>query len=286
VEKRRLGRTGHISTVAILGGFVLSQATPNETDRIMEMVLEYGVNHIDIAPSYGHAEAQLGPWMKRTKARDHFFLGCKTMERTRAAALDEMRRSLERLNTDHFDLYQIHAITSMEELNEATKTGGALDALITAREIGLTRFLGITGHGFESPNIFLEAISRYDFDTILFPLNFVQYSNPNFREDCNKLITECRNRDIGTMIIKSITKRPWGDRQKTHITWYEPFSSMENIQQAVDFALSHGVTGICTAGDPKVLPKVLQACEEFTPMTIDEQNSLIQAATKYEPLFT
>ncbi|HLF89289.1 MAG TPA: aldo/keto reductase [Anaerolineales bacterium] len=283
MKTRRFGRTGHMSTVAIFGAAAFSNITQADADRVMQQVIAAGVNHIDIAPSYGMAEIRVGPWMPRI--RDQFFLGCKTMERTKEGAWREMHESLERLQTDHFDLYQIHAITSFDELDAATAPGGALEAIIQAREQGLTKHIGITGHGVDSPAIFREALHRFDFDSVLFPINFVQYANPYFRTNAENLIAECRQKDVGTMIIKSITKGPWGDRPHTHSTWYEPFSQAEEIQTAVNFVLSQEVTGVCTAGDTSVLPLVLQACENFTPMSAEEQETLIAQAGQYEPLF-
>jgi aryl-alcohol dehydrogenase-like predicted oxidoreductase len=283
METRRFGRTGHCSTVAIFGAFSISQGTQEQADEIMKLVIQAGVNHIDIAPSYGIAEQHLGPWMGNH--RDQFFLGCKTMERDQEGALAEMRRSLERLRTDHFDLYQIHAIETYAELDKATRRGGALEGMIAAREAGQTRFIGITGHGIDSPAIFLEALRRFDFDSVLFPINFVQYANPYFRENADELLRQCRARDVGTMIIKSITRSPWGDRPHTHITWYEPFTSPEDIQNAVNFALSQDITGICTSGDPQVLPAVLQACENYSPLSAEEQEAMVRTAERYQPLF-
>jgi len=283
METRRFGRTGHMSTVAIFGAFAISQGSQAEADVVMRQVLGAGVNHIDIAPSYGIAEQHLGPWMKHS--RERFFLGCKTMERDRDGAYAEMLSSLQRMNTDYFDLYQIHAIESIAELDKATRTGGALDAMVAAREAGLTRFIGITGHGVDSPAIFLEALRRFDFDSILFPLNFIQYANPYFRENAEELIRQCKAREVGTMIIKSITRGPWGDKVKTHITWYNPFTEEEDVQAAVNFALSQEITGICTVGDPTVLPLVLKACENFKPLPPAEQEALIESAHRYQPLF-
>ncbi len=284
METRRFGRSGHMSTVAIFGAFAFSEATQAQADAGMEMIITAGVNHIDVAPSYGIAEQRLGPWMPRV--RDRFFLGCKTMERSKQGATAEMQRSLERLKVDHFDLYQIHAVTTFDELDEATRSGGALDAIIAARDAGLTRFIGITGHGMDAPAIFLEALRRFDFDSILFPINFVLYADPAYREKANELIQECRAKDVGTMIIKSIAKRPWGDDPKTNNTWYRPFTSPERIQQAVNFVLSQDVTGLCTAGDLDVLPHVLQACENYTPLHKKEQEELIATAPVYESIFT
>ena len=284
METRRFGRTGHYSSIAIFGAFAISQATQAEADGTMEKVIAAGVNHIDVAPSYGHAELRLGPWMARE--REHFFLGCKTMERTKEGAAVEMQCSLERLQVDFFDLYQLHVITSFEELDQVTGPNGALEALIAARDAGLTRYIGITGHGVDVPDVFLEALSRFDFDSILFPVNFIQYADPAYRRSAEELLKVCRQKDIGTMAIKSIAKRPWGDLPQTHITWYQPFLELEHIQEGVNFALTQDITGICTSGDPEVLPMVLRACENFTPLTKSEQENLISQAHQYEPLFS
>ena len=283
MEKRRFGRTGHMSTVAIFGGAAFWDVDQAEADRAMELVISHGVNHIDVAPSYGKAELRVGPWLARQ--RDRFFVGCKTMERTKEGAKAELRRSLDKLQTDHFDLYQIHAITKMEELDAATAPGGALEALVEARQEGLTRFLGITGHGTDSPAIFLEALRRFDFDTILFPINFVQYADAKFRRDAGELLEVCKAKDVGTMIIKSIAKGPWGDQEKRYTTWYEPFDDMEMIQPSVDFVLSQDVTGICTSGDTHLLPLVLQACEKFKPMSQADQDALIERGKEFSTIF-
>jgi predicted aldo/keto reductase-like oxidoreductase len=249
----------------------------------MEQVIASGVNHIDVAPSYGIAEERLGPWLARE--RDRFFVGCKTTERTQQGASAEMGRSLERLQVDYFDLYQIHAITSLEELDEVTRPGGALDALIEAKEAGLTDFIGITGHGVDCPAVFLQALRRFDFDSILFPISFVQYANTTYRQNAEELLRQCRAKNVGTMIIKSIARGPWGEHPKTHNTWYQPFTDPEKIQQAVNFVLAQDVTGLCTVGDTRLLPLVLRACEDFTSLSETEQEALIDSAVEYEPLF-
>jgi aryl-alcohol dehydrogenase-like predicted oxidoreductase len=283
MEKRRFGRTGHQSTVAIFGAAAFWEIEQNAADRVMEMVIEAGINHIDIAPSYGQAELRVGPWMKTERKR--FFLGCKTMERTKEGALREMHESLNRLQTDSFDLYQCHAITSMEELDAIFAKGGAMEAMIEAREKGLTKYIGITGHGVDAPMIYLEALRRFDFDSVLFPMNFVQMAMPEFRRAAEELIAVCKAKDVGTMVIKSITKGPWGEKPKTATTWYEPFDKMDEIQRGVNFVLSHNVTGVCTAGDIKILPMVIQACENFTPLNVQEQEALIKSGTQFEALF-
>jgi aryl-alcohol dehydrogenase-like predicted oxidoreductase len=283
MEKRRFGRTGHKSTVAIFGAAAFWEISQANADKVMEQIIEAGINHIDIAPSYGQAEMRVGPWMPRE--RDRFFLGCKTMERTRQGAWEEMKRSLKLLQTETFDLYQCHAITSMEELDSVTMKGGALEAFVEARQKGLIKHIGITGHGVNAPKIYLEALRRFDFDSVLFPLNFVQMAIPEYRRNAEALIAECKVKDVGTMVIKSITKGPWGEKQKTAMTWYEPFDQMEEIQRAVNFVLTHDVTGICTSGDIHILPMLLSACENFKPMTDAEKEESIVSGLKFEPLF-
>ena len=284
MEKRRFGRTEHMSTVAILGAFSFGHLTQEEADeKFEEVVLTSGINHIDVAPTYGEAELRLGPWMERV--RDRFFVGCKTQERDKQDAADELRRSLERLRIDRFDLHQLHAVTSMEELDQVTSSGGALEALIEARDEGLTDYIGITGHGMDCPRVFQEALRRFDFDSVLFPINFVLYANPTYRRETEVLLRMCRERDVGVMVIKAVAKGRWGDRPREYTTWYEPFDQLDTIQPAVNFALSKDVTGLCTAGDPTILPLFIEACENFTPMDESAQEKLIAKAHKYEVIF-
>ncbi|MEI6290027.1 MAG: aldo/keto reductase [Chloroflexota bacterium] len=284
MEKRRFGRTGHMSTIAIFGGAAFGDVLQETADGIMELVIEAGINHIDIAPSYGQAELRVGPWMPRV--RDQFFLGCKTTERSYEGAWNELNSSLKRLQTQSFDLYQLHAVTTLEELDKITMKNGALEAVIKAKEAGLTRFIGITGHGIDAPAIYLEALRRYDFDSVLFPLNFVQMANPIYRQNVELLITECRKKDVGTMIIKSITRGPWAEKTHTADTWYEPFTKQDEIEQAINFALSFDVTGICTAGDTKILPQVIEACRHFKQLSRDEIENQIIYGKSFVPLFS
>jgi aryl-alcohol dehydrogenase-like predicted oxidoreductase len=284
MEKRRFGRTGHMSTVAIFGAAGFWEISQPDADRVMEKVIEAGINHIDVAPSYGQAEVRIGPWMKDERGK--FFLGCKTMERTRDGAWQELHSSLHRLQTETFDLYQCHAITSMDELDAVTAKGGALEAFVEARAQGLTRHIGITGHGVDTPRIFLEALNRFDFDSVLFPLNYVQMANPEYRKYAEQLVETCKTKDVGTMIIKAITKGPWGDKPHTATTWYEPFDDDKHIQEAVNFALSYDVTGLCTAGDTRIFPIMLEACKNFSPLTEAQREELIEKGKKYEPLFS
>ena len=282
--KRRFGRSGHMSTLAIFGGVAFFEISQEDADRVMEQVIEAGINHIDVAPSYGQSEERIGSWIRRE--RERFFLGCKTMERTKEGAWNELQQSLKRLQTESFDLYQSHAITTMAELDAITMKGGALEAFEEARQQGLFKFIGITGHGVDAPEIYLEALKRFDFDSVLFPLNFVQMANPDYRRHAKELISVCRARDIGTMIIKTITRGPWGDKQHTATTWYEPFEEMDTIQQAVNFALSYEVTGLCTPGDVRVLPMVIQACENYRELDHEQAEAMLELGRQYEPLFS
>jgi predicted aldo/keto reductase-like oxidoreductase len=284
VEKRRFGRTGHNSTVAIFGAAAFFEISQAEADQIMEYVLSTEINHIDVAPGYGQAEIRLGPWL--AEERDRFFLGCKTQERTKGAAAKELRRSLERLQVDKFDLFQLHAVTNMEELDQVTAAGGALEAIIEAKDEGLLDYIGITGHGLEVPDVFLEAIERFEFDSILFPINFMLYENVAYREKTQVLLQNCQERDIGSMIIKHIAKGPWGENDKTHTTWYRPFTEKEWIQKGVDFALSQPITGVCTPGDINLLPLVVEACQKFQQMIPENQVELISKTLQFHPLFT
>jgi predicted aldo/keto reductase-like oxidoreductase len=283
MKTRRLGRTGHESTLAIFGSAAFFEISQADADDAMELVIKAGVNHIDVAPSYGDAEERLGSWL--AKERERFFLGCKTAKRTKEEAVEEMQRSLELLQVDSFDLYQLHAVGTLEELDQVMGPDGALEAIIEARKEGLTRFIGITGHGMEAPSVFLEALNRFDFDTVLFALNFILFANPDFRRDAEELLRQCQERDVGVMIIKSIAKGPWGELPRARNTWYQPFEEPEMIQRAVDFVLSQDVTGLITAGDTVLFPKVVEACENYNPMSPEDQEALIAEGGSYELIF-
>jgi aryl-alcohol dehydrogenase-like predicted oxidoreductase len=236
MQTRRFGRTGHKSTVAIFGAAALYTGTPKMADQAMEFIQNAGVNHIDIAPGYGKAEELMGPWIEKT--RDQFFLGCKTEKRTKDEAAAELRLSLEKLRTDKFDLHQLHAVTTFEQLDQVTGIGGALEAIVEAKEEGLTEYIGITGHGNLAPQIYLEALRRFDFDSILFPVNFVQFAIPEYREAALELLEVCQKKDVGVMAIKTVAARPWGDREHTYNCWYEPFDAPDIIQVCINFTLS------------------------------------------------
>jgi len=283
MEKRRLGRTGHMSSVVTFGAAGIGRVPQEVADLAIADALAHGVNHIDVAPRYGDAELRLKPWMP--KIRKDVFLGCKTNERTREAAKAELGLSLERLGTDRLDLYQLHSVGKLADLDACTAKGGALEALVEAREKGLTRWLGITGHTHDAPSTHLEALRRFDFDTVMFPLNFVLWSIPEYRRSVEALLEVCGRRDVGVHIIKTVAKDPWAGRAKTHTTWYEPFSEDAIIERAVAFVLSKPVTTLCSVGDVTVLPKVLAAAERFRPLNHVEEEELLATAAQYHSPF-
>ncbi len=283
MRKRRYGRTGHMSTLAVFGAVALGQLDQPAADRVVQQVIDAGINHIDIAPSYGQAEARLGPWMPQI--RNDFFLGCKTMERTRDGAIRECHDSLQRLQVTSFDLYQIHAVTSMDELDQCTQPGGTLEGIIELREQGLTRFIGITGHGMDAPRVFREALRRFDFDSVLFPIYPALFANADYRDQALALLDTCEEQDVGVMIIKAVAKEPWGDREHRYHTWYVPFEEQALIQKNVNFVLSHKLTHICTLGDYRLLGDVIEAINNFEPMTPDAQEALIKEQKDLELIF-
>lgn len=283
MDKRRFGRTGHMSTIIIFGGFAVGLISQEEADGVMELLLEHGVNHIDVAPSYADAELRLGPWLE--KHRDQFFLGCKTQLRGKAEAREELLHSLERLRVDSFDLYQLHAVTTMEELDQCFAAGGSLEAILEARDEGLTQYIGITSHGLQAPAVQMAALERFDFDSLLFTLNFKMWADESYRRDATALLKIAAERDLGTMVIKTWTRGPWGDKEHRYHTWYEPFDDADMIEQALRFTLSQPVSGAISAGDARLLPMILDTAERFHPMDETEQARLVGSASQYEPLF-
>jgi aryl-alcohol dehydrogenase-like predicted oxidoreductase len=283
MERRRLGRTGHQSSVVTLGTAAIGRVEQVVADRAIQAALDAGVNHVDVAPTYGDAELRLQPWMPRI--RDRVFLGCKTRERTREAARAQLHRSLERLGVDRFDLYQLHSVGKPADLDDCTKPGGALEALVEARAEGLVRWLGITGHTHDAPRTHLEALRRFDFDTVMFPLNFVLWADSAYRRDAETLLETCRQRDVGVHVIKAVAKDPWGERPKTHTTWYEPFTDPAIIDRAVAFVLSQPVATLCSVGDVGVLPLVLSAAARYRPLDAEAQAALLATAGAYHTPF-
>ncbi|RPJ51004.1 MAG: aldo/keto reductase [Chloroflexi bacterium] len=256
------GRTGHISTRTLFGAAALGDVTQADADRTLEVLLQYGVNHIDTAASYGDAELRVGPWMK--KHRGDFFLATKTEERKYQGAKESIHRSLERLQTDHLDLIQLHAVIEDEEMETALGPGGALEAAVEARQQGLVRFIGITSHTLHAPIIHMHALERFDFDSVLLPLNYPLYEDPQYRAEFDALAKVCNENKVAIQTIKSICRRPWGDQKPFAACWYEPLTDQPAVDRAVAYVLAHPANVFLnTCGDIYMLPKVLAAASRF-----------------------
>ncbi len=207
------------------------------------------------------------------------------MERDKTGATEEFHRSLKRLQIERFDLYQLHAVTSMAELDAITASSGALEGVIEMRDQGLTDYIGITGHGFDTPDIFIEALSRFDFDSVLFPLNPTLFADQTYRTKASELLALCVQRDVGVMIIKTAAKQPWGEQERRFHTWYEPFEQPQPIQDGVDFALTHPNTHLCSPGDYRLFNTFIAACENFSKMAPKDQEILIKDRADLAPIF-
>jgi aryl-alcohol dehydrogenase-like predicted oxidoreductase len=273
VEYRRLGRLGHESSVLIYGAAALGSVDQDTADRSVQEALDAGINHLDVAASYGDAELRLGPLMPGI--RKDVFLATKTGDRDREAAWASINRSLERLQTDRVDLLQLHAIGDLQELDAALGTGGAIEAAVRAKDEGLVGEIGITGHGDEAAATHLEALRRFPFATVLTPLNAVLWRDPVFRANYEALVAEVRRQDVGLMTIKTVSRRNWPEAaEQTHSTWYEPFADAQRIQAAVSWVLAHDeITGLATAGDVGLLGMIV-AAERDRVSPQDAQNAL------------
>ncbi len=280
METRKLGKTGHMSSIVTFGGAALWQVTEKEAEAAAELAMEHGVNHIDIAPSYGQAEVCLGPWLARH--HQQVFLGCKTGERSKAAAWESLKRSLDNLRVDRFDLFQFHSVNDLETLNVILGPGGALEAVLEARDQGLVSYIGITGH---RPAVQVEALNRFPFDTLLFPISRVLAANRNDYSDFSVLLDRARQLDVGTLGIKAIAKRPWPGAMHMRRTWYEPFDTQEEIDRSLWWSLSQGITTAPMAGDLSLWPMILDAAERFHPLDEAEQAEAVAEASRYRSIF-
>jgi aryl-alcohol dehydrogenase-like predicted oxidoreductase len=286
VQQRRLGRSGHQSSVLIYGAAALAGVDQDTADASVQLALDAGINHFDVAASYGDAELRLGPWMPTI--RDRIFLATKTGLRDRDAAWAQINQSLERLRTDHLDLIQVHAVGDTEELDLVTRPGGSLEAVVRARDEGLAGAVGITGHGHQAPATHLEALARFPFDTVLTPLNYILSQDAAYLADYQALVAEVRAQEAGLMIIKAASRRNWPEEQVEHgySTWYEPFDDQERIAAAVAWVLSHPeVTGIATPGDVRLLPLVVEAERRLPEASLAEAEAVLARASDYSSPF-
>lgn len=286
IAKQPFGQTGHQSTCTIFGAAALSRANQDDADRTFEVLFQYGINHIDTAARYGDSELLIGPWM--AKHRQDFFLATKTRERTYQGAWDNLRRSLERLRVDSVDLLQMHNLVDPEEWDVAMGPGGALEALIEARDQGLIRFIGVTGHGLAIPSMHLRSLERFDFDSVLLPYNYMMMQNPQYAADFKALLKVCHERQIAFQTIKSLARGPWyeSERPRNRNTWYEPIEIQGDIDRAVHWVLSQAGIFLNTAGDINLLPKVLDAASRFEKEPSDDAMQDTAARLGLEPLFT
>ena len=283
MESISFGRTGHRSTRVIFGAAALGAMRQEKADQILDVLLEFGINHIDTAASYGESELRVGPWM--AQHRDRFFLATKTGDRTYAGARDSIRRSLERLRVKQLDLIQLHNLVEDAEWEIALGPDGALKACIEARDQGLVRFIGVTGHGTRVAAMHRRSLERFPFDSVLLPYNFTMMNTPEYASDFETLMTLCRDRNVAVQTIKSVARRRWQDDTTRRFSWYEPLKDVEAIRRAVHFTLSRPGLFLNSSSDATVLRTILEAAAQ--PATVPTRDALVADVSRYamEPLF-
>lgn len=274
METRRLGATGHASSVVALGAYAAGVLPQAEADRLIEHALDRGVNHVDVAPSYAEAELRLGDYLKR-HPRPDVFVGCKTQVRHRAGAREELLRTVDRLGRDRLDLYQLHAVCTPEDLEDCLAPGGSMEAILEARDEGLVASIGITGHGWQAPAVHLAALKRFPFATVMTSANLFMAQDPGFRRDWEALLAWCGAHDVGVHVLKATARTAWGERDHAFHTWYEPFTEAEDVERAVAWALHQPVTTLCSAGDARLLGAICDAAERYRAVDEAAQLSLL-----------
>jgi aryl-alcohol dehydrogenase-like predicted oxidoreductase len=279
MQTRPFGSTGHDSACAIFGAAAFFHATQAEADRTLELVLERGLNHVDTAASYGDSELRLAPWLR--SHRDDVFLATKTGRRDRAGAREEIRRSLDRLGVDRVDLIQLHNLVDVIEWEQALREGGALEAAVEARDEGLVRFIGVTGHGRTVARMHRLSLERFPFDSVLVPYSFSQMQDEVYAADFGALAATCRERGVALQTIKAVALRRWDGREQTAGTWYEPLTEQAEIDLAVHWVLGNPQVFLNTVGDITLLPKVLDAAERFAARPPDEDVAALGTASLF-----
>jgi aryl-alcohol dehydrogenase-like predicted oxidoreductase len=283
IAKQLFGRTGHQSTRAIFGGAALSKVTQDEADQTLEVLLRYGINHIDVAAGYGDAELRIAPWLR--KHPGHFFLATKTGGRTYDEAKHQIHRSLERMGVERVDLIQLHSLADPIEWDTALSPKGALEACVEAREQGLVRFIGVTGHGSQIAATHLRSLERFDFDTVLLPYSYIMMQDAHYAAAFERVVTVCAERNVAVQTIKSIARRPWWGRERTRATWYEPFEDQRDIDAAVHWVLARPGIFLASPGDIHLIPKVLDAASRFASAPADETMREQSKRLEMLPLF-
>ena len=277
------GRTGHQSTRILFGAAALSRVSQDIADRALDVLLEHDINHIDTAASYGDAELRIAPWLKRYPNR--FFLATKTGKRRANEAREELQRSLDRLQVDHVDLWQLHNLSDPIEWDTALSPGGVIDAAVQAKEQGLVKAIGVTGHGAQIAATHRRSLQRFDFDSVLLPCNFVTLQSAYYRENFYALKALCQERRTAVQTIKSLAYRPWSGRDRTATTWYQPLEDQADIDVAVHWAMGEPNTFVITTGDVNLLPKILDAAERFVTRPNDDEVQRMVERLHMEPLF-
>jgi aryl-alcohol dehydrogenase-like predicted oxidoreductase len=285
IARAPFGRTGHDSTRTLFGAAALSKVSQDVADGVLELLERYDVNHIDTAASYGDAELRVAPWLAGA-GRDRFFVATKTGQRTYPEARDEIRRSLERLGTSHIDLLQLHNLVDQTEWDTAMGRGGALRAAVEARDAGLVRFIGVTGHGLRAPAQHHRSLERFPFDSVLFPYNYVQLQDATYAADVAALMRACEERGVAMQTIKGITLGPWhAERPATPTTWYEPLHDEGDIALAVRWVLGDSRVFLNTVGDVGLLPLVFEAAARGGDRPSDAEMDDLLARRAMSPLF-
>ena len=278
------GSTGHNSSRVIFGAAALGTMKQDNADRLLDTLLEYGVNHIDTAAAYGDSELRIGPWMR--EHRNSFFLATKTGDRTRQGARDSIHRSLDRLRTDRVDLIQLHNLAEEEDWQKAMGAGGALEALVEARSQGLVGFIGVTGHGSRIAAMHCRSLERFAFDAVLFPYNFTMMSIPQYATDAQALIEMCAERGVAVQTIKSAARRRWQEGvSERKLSWYEPLRDRDALRRAVHFTLSRPGLFLNSSSDATLLRDILDAASEplMEPARAAMESDVAHQAM--EPLF-
>lgn len=285
IEKLPFGRTGHESTRTIFGAaaFMYDSITQADVDKALALVERYGVNHVDTAASYGEAEVWLAPWLREHRA--DVFLATKTGEREQAPAHDEIRRSLERLGVDRVDLIQLHNLVDKGEWETALGAGGALEAAVEARDEGLVRFIGVTGHGLDVAQRHLESLAEFPFDSVLLPYNYAQQQDERYNATFEELLAECERRGVAVQTIKSLSKGRWQSDDHAAAPWYEPITDPATIRTAVAWTLARPGVFLNTVSDVNLLEHVLAAAAESGVPPSDEQMAQVAADEQMRPLF-
>jgi aryl-alcohol dehydrogenase-like predicted oxidoreductase len=285
LELVEFGRTGHRSTRVLFGAAALGTMRQDRADAVLDLLLEFGVNHIDTAASYGESELRIAPWL--TRHRDRFFLATKTDERTGRGARASLERSLTRLGVDQVDLIQLHNLVEEEEWQTAYGSGGAVEGLVQARDEGLVRFIGVTGHGLRIAGMHLRSIDRFDFDSVLLPYNFSLWQNDGYRRDAELLMQRCGERRIAVQTIKSVARRRWADNSTPHFSWYEPLREQPSLTRAVRWVLSRPGVFLNSSSDAGLLRSILEAASDpessLRPSDADMQADVVDLSI--DPLF-